>query len=384
MSKKMFSLFLVLCLMCSALAFSVSAEDTVNPIDTTEPHICTTQAVGAVAATCTSDGTEAHEICTCGKIYQNGVEVTAADLVIEKLEHSWTWVIDREATEEVSGLKHEECSCGAKQNEGTIIPVKEHVCSFDQWEFDAYRHWKECKCGEKAYTNVHSWKWVTDKAAQVGVSGIMHEECECGAMHSMNSVIPALEEEHFCDFCIWHYDNTYHWYECECGEKDTRSIHTWKWVIDKAAEAGVEGVKHEQCECGATKSKNTVIPALEEEHVCDFIVRNFDEEFHWKECECGKKSEEQLHIYGSLNVEGNVKTNSCVECGYESIKNLDTSDENVQDDVDNINEPKGENITWKLILGLMVVIALFGGYYCGKNKDKCKEMLKTLTSKQSK
>ncbi len=40
----------------------------------------------------------------------------------EEHTHSFEWVIDKEATETEDGVKHEECACGAKQNENTVIP----------------------------------------------------------------------------------------------------------------------------------------------------------------------------------------------------------------------------------------------------------------------
>ncbi len=36
--------------------------------------------------------------------------------------HSFEWVIDKEAAETEDGIKHEECACGAVQNENTVIP----------------------------------------------------------------------------------------------------------------------------------------------------------------------------------------------------------------------------------------------------------------------
>lgn len=56
------------------------------------------------------DETHHWEECECGEI-QN------------KEEHTWNWVTDKEATETEAGEKHEECSCGAKRNEGTEIPA---------------------------------------------------------------------------------------------------------------------------------------------------------------------------------------------------------------------------------------------------------------------
>ena len=41
--------------------------------------------------------------------------------------HAFTWVVDREATEEQAGLKHEECYCGYRRNENTEIPRLTHT-----------------------------------------------------------------------------------------------------------------------------------------------------------------------------------------------------------------------------------------------------------------
>lgn len=38
-----------------------------------------------------------------------------------KEKHDWKWVTDKEATKTEPGEKHEECECGAKRNEGTVI-----------------------------------------------------------------------------------------------------------------------------------------------------------------------------------------------------------------------------------------------------------------------
>ena len=45
-----------------------------------------------------------------------------------KEKHDWKWVTDKEATKTEAGEKHEECECGAKRNEGTVIkPGKDPV-----------------------------------------------------------------------------------------------------------------------------------------------------------------------------------------------------------------------------------------------------------------
>ena len=93
-------------------------------------HTCTLVDVAEVPATCTVDGVKAHQKCeACGKLYLNGEEVTAADLVIpaghtyagwsyDEAEHwqvctVWGEESGREAHTWVDGV----CHCG-HENKG--------------------------------------------------------------------------------------------------------------------------------------------------------------------------------------------------------------------------------------------------------------------------
>ena len=63
----------------------------------------------------------------------------------------------------------------------------------------------------------------------------------------------------------WKYDDTNHWHECQCGDKADTAAHSFQWVIDKAATKEAAGIKHEECTvCGAKRSENTEIPALQD------------------------------------------------------------------------------------------------------------------------
>ena len=63
----------------------------------------------------------------------------------------------------------------------------------------------------------------------------------------------------------WKYDDTNHWHECQCGDKADTAAHSFQWVIDKAATKDATGIKHEECTvCGAKRSENTEIPALQD------------------------------------------------------------------------------------------------------------------------
>lgn len=72
------------------------------------------------SASCTEDGTETAKCDRCDVTDTKTAEGT-------KLGHSWNVVIDRPATEEQTGLKHEECTvCGVKGEE-TEIPMLDHT-----------------------------------------------------------------------------------------------------------------------------------------------------------------------------------------------------------------------------------------------------------------
>lgn len=205
---------------------TMSVTTSAGKVSVSVPHTCSPEAVAEKKATCTTDGVKAHEKCACGKLYINGKEVTKADLVIPatghtektvnvkeatcttegytgdvvcsvcnatikkgttiaKLAHDWKWVIDKEATTEETGLKHEECSvCGEKRNENTVIDkVPEgHEHSYgDSWKSDASNHWHECECGDIADSAAHTFDWVVDKKATATEDGLKHQECTiCG------------------------------------------------------------------------------------------------------------------------------------------------------------------------------------------------------------
>lgn len=71
----------------------------------------------------------------------------------------------------------------------------------------------------------------------------------------------------------WQTDENDHWKNCTtvgCGViiESTKTAHTYKWVVDKAATEDETGLKHEECMvCGYTRNENTVIDKLDHVHV---------------------------------------------------------------------------------------------------------------------
>ena len=120
-------------------------------------HICGLM-VHEVSATCTKEGTIAHYQCLVCKKYLDREFNEVDTLVIPALGHTYDetkwvnnetshfhkcircdetkdaaahtfeWVVDKEATEDVKGLKHEECTvCHYTRNENTEIPLLAHT-----------------------------------------------------------------------------------------------------------------------------------------------------------------------------------------------------------------------------------------------------------------
>ncbi len=170
-------------------------------VNVTVAHVCEPVDVAGTDATCETDGVKAHQKCACGKYYIDGKEVSAEDIVLKASGHTWEWVVDKAATTEETGLKHEECSvCGEKRNEGTVIdkiptePDDDHEHVYGDWKSDDKNHWKECACGD-IVTEAHKLEWIVDKKATADTEGQKHEECSVCGYKNAAVKIPATGAE---------------------------------------------------------------------------------------------------------------------------------------------------------------------------------------------
>lgn len=105
-------------------------------------------------ATCTEAGTESR-VCANDNTHVDTREIAATG-------HDFQWVVDREATTEEDGIKHEECTvCHEKRNEGTVIPkivvedVHQHF--YGTIGMDETYHWVFCSCGDIENKNLHNF-----------------------------------------------------------------------------------------------------------------------------------------------------------------------------------------------------------------------------------
>lgn len=155
-----------------------------------------------------------------------------------------SWVIDREATEEIEGSKHRNCTvCNYKQTK-TIDKLKHtHKYSSD-WLNNELKHWKECSCGDKKETTSHfsANEATEDKAKTCDVCGYIMEA-------ALGHIKHTEDKTHFF------YDENKHWYQCVgCTQKMGENIHNLEWIIDYEATVDMAGQKHEECvDCGYRK-----------------------------------------------------------------------------------------------------------------------------------
>lgn len=208
------------------------------------PHTHAMTKTPAVSATCEEDGTIEYYTCSkCGKKYADEAgtkEVTditvkatghKADGVwktdeenhwqicevcsseVNKTKHSYSWKVDKAATEDETGLSHEECVCGLKRNEGTVIPKLDHVHT------DIQHHAAvEATCvkeGSREYWTCSSkkcaGKYYGDKDCQIEIKDI---------------VIPINSENHVKGG-VWEKDDEKHVRICTCGAKVDEGKHVY-------------------------------------------------------------------------------------------------------------------------------------------------------------
>ncbi len=129
------------------------------------------------------------------------------------------------------------------------------------------------------------------------------------------------------------YDEMNHWYECECGEKADVAEHSWnKGVVTVKPTTESEGERTFTCTvCRGKRTES--IDKLEQGHVHSYTTLNYDDSYHWNECECGEADERVAHTFDggvittqpTVDSEG-VKTFTCSACKYEKTEKINKLD----------------------------------------------------------
>ncbi len=214
----------------------------------------------------------------------------------ENAPHSYQWVVDKPATAEETGLKHEECVCGLKRSENTEIPVVDHVHSGithhdgkrpNCHETGTLEYWTcgSDECAGKLYGDAACQLEITDLELPVDpnyhtggttVKNVVQGNCgkagytgdtycnSCGVPVAEGETIPATGDH--IPKASYDTNSTYHWKECVmCNHTlSARQEHTYEWVVDKAPTEEAEGLQHQQCTaCHHITSKDTPIEKAE-------------------------------------------------------------------------------------------------------------------------
>lgn len=158
-----------------------------------------------------------------------------------------SFIIDKEATESETGLKHGWCS-GCEQNITVTIPVLIHKHDFTgEYQADNSIHWHECSCGEKRDLGNHIVNdWNIEKEPTADAEGIKNGICEI-CDKTVTQKIPATGQSHEHDFSSWSSNSNEHWHECSCGEESDRGNHVKNWKVIKPATTTEEGSKQLEC-----------------------------------------------------------------------------------------------------------------------------------------
>mgnify|MGYP000843782433 FL=1 len=156
---------------------------------------------------------------TCENMWDFDSDIVTANIT---LYAKWSDCDHSGNTNTLSCTNNTTCSvCG-----GTVAPTG-HTPSAS-WSNDSTDHWKICEnpwCGEIIEESAHTYgDWtVTIPAAEEHEGERQHTCTECG--YTEKEVIP--KDAHVHSFgSEWKHDGTYHWHECDCGERTDVSAHT--------------------------------------------------------------------------------------------------------------------------------------------------------------
>ena len=139
-------------------------------------------------------------------------------------------------------------------------------------------------------------------------------------------------------------DDSFHWYECSCGERSAEAEHVWNsGVVTLHPTTESEGERTFTCTvCRAKKIE--VIEKIALDHTHAYNTAIFDEENHWFECVCGDITEKTAHRFDSGKYDDQLtedgfekKIFTCLDCGATKEELIDASvtwfdDEKVQID----------------------------------------------------
>lgn len=190
-----------------------------------------------------SDANQHWHICTTCQTEKSGVAA-----------HTYEWKVDKPATEDETGLKHEECACGSKRSLNTEIPKLDHVHT------GIKKHNAVAATCTKTGTVQH-WTCSSSKCA-----GKYYKDSACQI--PLDTIEEPINPEKHTGKGSYQSDDEQHWKVCsDCqGVMGNKSNHNWSLTYDKYPSETETGLSHEVCyTCKAERKHDTVVEKLKHE-----------------------------------------------------------------------------------------------------------------------
>ena len=137
---------------------------------------------------------------------------TACSNKINQASHGFEWVVDKAATEDATGIKHEECICGARRSENTEIPKVEHVHT-------PVRHSAVAATCMKT-GNVEYWTCTSPKC-----EGKYYEDAEC--QKEISGIAIEKNPQNHVKGGEWNITAEKHSMTCPCGAEIDEGSHVY-------------------------------------------------------------------------------------------------------------------------------------------------------------
>ncbi len=247
-----------------------------------------------------------------------------------------TETVSETASEIVSDTSTEESFVPSVSDESIDESVPEENSSEDEqhthsyssrWKSNETAHWYECSCGEKSELAEHAWsEWVITKEATETSTGSKERSCSY-CRYSETATIPMLSHTHSYS-SGWKSNETAHWHECSCGEKNSVDTHAYgAWKTITAATETKEGEQERTC-TKCNYKETAVIPVLSHKHSYSTSWKS-NATAHWHECSCGEKSSVDVHSYGAwktvtaaTETKEGKQEHTCTKCSYKETATI--------------------------------------------------------------
>ncbi len=286
--------------------------DAAGKNETTAQAVIRAKLPHAPAAAWNSDENDHWHMCE--NTYTVGDEHDAGD----REAHSFVWVVDTPATSEATGLRHEQCMCGKKRNENTVIPTLgtkvhhdgvEAKCDADgnieYWEMDG-EYFSDAECTVKIDLNDTvidalghvEGEFVSDGAKHHRVCTRCGKAATADAACTPEAELGKTADGHYevCSVC-----------DGMIGAVQPHTDYGFKPVAE------TETHKKVCSTCGFASTPEACAAALD-------AVLIGDETGHHHECAlCGNAIDKASHGESAYVTENGKHRMGCPDCGYSAV-----------------------------------------------------------------